>query len=279
MATHRLWLWLFVTMLALLIVSILVEALTENEKFIPSILALGAFAVPVAFIGFIGSRVPAADVTLAPVAVCFFAGGIIGTAVASILEWDTLRDIGAVPVILVGSIEEPAKLFVPVAFFFAARYVLTADGLILGVAAGMGFAAFETMGYALVALLQTDHVGHAERLLFQRSAAAPFGHPAWTAFVCTVLWYERRRLGHPAVTPAVVAAFVVAVVLHAGWDRFIDEPVPQTIVGVVTARLLVLCVVVARRELATLRPETEVAAGARSSRTAGGGMPDVGGVT
>jgi protease PrsW len=121
MATRQLWLWLFFVMFLLLVLSIVVEAVTENEKFIPSILALGAFAVPVAFIGFVGSRVPTADVPLGPVAVCFVAGGVLGTAVASLLEWDTLRKLDALPVILVGAIEEPAKLLVPLAFYFAAR--------------------------------------------------------------------------------------------------------------------------------------------------------------
>jgi RsiW-degrading membrane proteinase PrsW (M82 family) len=249
LSSDRRWLWLFGAMLALLVLSIAVEAITENPKFIPSILALGAFAVPVTFIAFVGSRVPAADVPLGPIAVCFVAGGVLGTAVASMLEWDTLRDLGTVPVILVGGIEEPAKLLVPVAFFFGARYVLTADGLILGVAAGMGFAAFETMGYALSALLQADQIGSAERLLFQRSAAAPFGHPAWTALVCTVLWHERHRLGRAAVTPRVIAAVVVAILLHAGWDSYVDESLKQSVVGVMSATSLVLCVLVARRDL------------------------------
>lgn len=93
-SSGRLWLWLFVAMLALMVLSVVVEAVTENTKFIPSILALGAFAVPVAFIAFVGSRVPAADVPLGPVAVSFVAGGVLGTAVASVLEWDTLRDLG-----------------------------------------------------------------------------------------------------------------------------------------------------------------------------------------
>jgi protease PrsW len=248
LSTGRMWLWIFVVMLALMVLSVVVEAVTENTKFIPSILALGAFAVPVAFIGFVGSRVPVADVPLGPVAVCFVGGGILGTATASVLEWDALRDLGTVPVILVGGIEEPAKLLVPLVFFFAGRYVLTADGLLLGVAAGMGFAAFETMGYALSALLQADQVGHAERLLFQRSAAAPCGHPAWTGLICTVLWYERRRLGRAALTPAVVVAFVAAVLLHAGWDAYVDEPVRQSVVGVISVSLLTLCVLAARRD-------------------------------
>jgi protease PrsW len=241
-------LWLFVAMLALMALSIVVEAVTENTKFIPSIFALGAFAVPVSFVAFVGSRVPAAQVPLGPIAVCFVAGGVVGTAVASVLEWDTLRDLGTVPVLLIGAIEEPSKLLVPVAFFLAARYVLAADGLLLGVAAGMGFAAFETMGFALTTLLQSDEIGSAERQLFQRSAAAPFGHPAWTGLVCTVLWYERRRVGRAAVTPLVVAAFVAAILLHAGWDAYVDAPVKQSVVGVVSAALLALCVLAARRD-------------------------------
>jgi RsiW-degrading membrane proteinase PrsW (M82 family) len=248
-AVSQWWLWLFVVLLGLLVVSILVEALTENTRFLPSILALGAFAVPVAFVGLVASRVPGADVSLAQIAGCFVSGGVLGTAVASVLEWDTLRDLGTVPVLLVGAIEEPAKLLVPAAFFVAARHVLTADGLLIGVAAGMGFAAFETMGYALTSLLEADRVGSAERLLFQRSAASPFGHPTWTGLVCTVLWYERRRRGRAVFTPAVVLALGAAILLHAGWDGNVDAPARQAVVGAVSVTLLALCVLVARREL------------------------------
>jgi len=247
MSPRWLWVWLFLGSLALLLLSIIVEAVTENPKFVPSILALGAFAVPVAFSGFVSSRVPAADVPIGPLAVCFVAGGVLGTAVASVLEWDTLRDLGTVPVVLVGAIEEPAKLIVPLIFLFAGRYVLVADGLLMGVVAGMGFAAFETMGYALTALLESDQIGSAERLLFQRSAAAPFGHPAWTGLICTALWYERRRVGRVALTPLVAAAFVAAVLLHAGYDAYVDAPVRQTVMGALSAALLVLCLRVAAR--------------------------------
>jgi RsiW-degrading membrane proteinase PrsW (M82 family) len=111
------------------------------------------------------------------------------------------------------------------------------------------------MGYALTALLEADRIGSAERLLFQRSAAAPFGHPTWTGLVCTVLWYERRRRGRAALTPAVGVAFGAAILLHAGWDGNVDAPVRQALVGVISVTLLALCMLVAHRELDATGPD------------------------
>jgi RsiW-degrading membrane proteinase PrsW (M82 family) len=54
--------------------------------------------------------------------------------------------------------------------------------------------------------------------------------------------------GRMVPTPAVVAAFVIAVLLHAAWDAYVDEPVKQTVIGVLSASLLTICVLVARRE-------------------------------
>jgi hypothetical protein len=257
LATGRRWLWLFAAMLALLVLSIAVEAITENPKFIPSILALGAFAVPVAF-AFVGSRVPAADVPFGSVAVCFVAGGVVGTAVASMLKWDTLRDLGTVPVILVGGIEEPARLLVPVALFFGTRYVLIADGLVLGVAAGMGFAAFETM----VTRSRRCWRPITSAPPSASSSSAPPRHRS--AIRPGPRWYARCSGTSAAASGVLPDAtrgrrITAAVLLYAGWDAYIDESVKQAVVGVVSAAALVLCVLVARRDLRATVPEVQSA--------------------
>ncbi|HEY2206179.1 MAG TPA: PrsW family glutamic-type intramembrane protease [Pseudonocardia sp.] len=56
----------------------------------------------------------------------------------------------------VGLIEENSKLLIPVGVLLVLpRYRRRADGLLLGVAAGAGFAALETMGYAFGTLLSS----------------------------------------------------------------------------------------------------------------------------
>jgi protease PrsW len=72
----------------------------------------------------------------------------VGTIVAATLEFDVLRDLGGLPMFGVGLIEETSKLLVPLALLLVLRTHRTrADGLLIGVACGAGFAALETMGY------------------------------------------------------------------------------------------------------------------------------------
>ena len=120
---------------------------TQNPNFVPSAILLGAAIVPAAFLTFVyGRRLPY-DVSPPVVLTAAFLGGIIGTVVAGTLEFDAQRDLGFLPTVGVGLIEETSKLIIPLAVLvFFARYRKQADGLLIGVAAGAGFAALETMG-------------------------------------------------------------------------------------------------------------------------------------
>ena len=239
---------LFASALGLFAVSVLAETLTENLRLLPGLIALGAFAVPVSFVALVRDLLPNAAVPARALVTCFVIGGVIGTASASLLEYDAHRDLGVVPALLVGAIEEPAKLALPLIAFAVGTYRRTADGLALGIAAGMGFAAFETMGYALGALIAPDGgVIACENVLLLRGALAPLAHPAWTGLVCTALWWTRRHGRRPLSLTVAPAAFLTAVLLHGGWDG-LDSPLAQSAIGVASMVLLVSCLVVARRE-------------------------------
>jgi RsiW-degrading membrane proteinase PrsW (M82 family) len=92
------------------------------------------------------------------------------------------------------------------------------DGLVIGVASGMGFAALETMGYAFTALLASKgNIGAVEQTLFVRGLMAPAGHTAWTGLTCGALFaLAARPTGRRFL--AFVATFVGAVTLHTLWD-------------------------------------------------------------
>jgi hypothetical protein len=58
--------------------------------------------------------------------------GVIGTIVAATLEFDVLRDLGGLPMLGVGLIEETSKLLVPLALLIPLRQHRTrADGLLI----------------------------------------------------------------------------------------------------------------------------------------------------
>jgi RsiW-degrading membrane proteinase PrsW (M82 family) len=144
---------------------------------------------------------------------------VLGTVVAGTLEYDVARSLGFLPKLLIGLIEESAKLIVPLVFYFLGRYRSEAAGIVLGVATAAGFAGLETMGYGFVTLLQSRaNLGALDEVLILRGLTSPAGHLAWTGLVAAVLWRERLRAGRPTVNGKVLGAFLTAVVLHALWD-------------------------------------------------------------
>ena len=242
------WAMIFAGALALFAITVASEDLASNPALLPELISIGAFVVPVSFVALVRDLVPGPGVPVRALVTCFVAGGVIGTAAASLIEYDALRDFGVLPTLLVGSIEEPAKLLVPLIVLAVGVHRRTADGLVLGVAAGMGFAAFETMGYALGALAGPNgSVSACVDVLMLRGALSPCGHPAWTGAICAALWWSRRRPRASRAQLVAPATFLAAVLLHAGWDGA-DTPLAQAVIGVASVLMLVGWIVVARRE-------------------------------
>ena len=212
---------------------------TQNPNFVPSAILLGAAIVPAAFLTFVyGRRLPY-DVSPPVVLTAAFLGGIIGTVVAGTLEYDAQRDLGFLPMVGVGLIEETSKLIIPLAvLIFFARYRKQADGLLIGVAAGAGFAALETMGYAFVTLIQSKgSITDTVDVLLLRGIMSPAGHMAWTGISATALYaaaeagWSGRRVG------GFLGAFVLAVALHTAWDSQ-ESLIGTAIVAVVSLAAL-----------------------------------------
>ncbi len=215
------WFVVLVSGLALFLATDWAMTATSNPNFVPTVILLGAFVVPATFVVYTYGRVPVGEIPWSTVAVTFLWGGALGTVVAGYLEYQTALHMPVLMIIGVGLIEESAKLVLPVILFFRDRYCPQGDGILLGVAAGMGFAALETMGYAFVAILAAR--GGADvlyQVLLIRGVLSPAGHAAWTGLVCGVLWRERQRIGHAVLNWPVISAFLLVVVLHSSWDIF-----------------------------------------------------------
>jgi RsiW-degrading membrane proteinase PrsW (M82 family) len=217
---HR-WFQIFVGGLILLCLVEGTLVATQSLNYVPSVLLLGAFLVPVAFLTYLYERLPKWEVPLPPLAVCFVWGGVLGTVVAGTLEYDLLRNLGVFALPGVGLIEEGAKLIFPLIFYVLGRYRSEGAGILLGVSTAMGFAALETMGYGFTTLLQSGgNMGMLDEVLLARGLTSPAGHAAWTGLVCAVLWRERTKAGRAVLNTKVIGAFATAVVLHALWDAF-----------------------------------------------------------
>ena len=222
----RRWAWLGVLIIGLVLYVVVLRTLvhTQNPNFVPALILLGATVVPMSFLTFAQARTGRWQVPASALVVSAFFGGVIGIVVAGTLEYNTLRGLGMRPLVLVAVIEEAAKLIVPIVLLFTilARHErrLPSDGLIIGVASGMGFAALETMGYAFTALLASKgDVGAVEQTLFLRGLTSPAGHTAWTGLTAGALWaFIATPTGRRFLE--FLATFAGAVVLHACWDTF-----------------------------------------------------------
>jgi RsiW-degrading membrane proteinase PrsW (M82 family) len=224
MFAARRWSWLAVLVVGLALFEALRRALidTNNPNLVPALILLGAAVVPAAFTAFIAGRRLDYGVTGGTVAVTALVGGVIGVVVAGLLEFHTLRRLGTLPMVGVAVFEEGAKLIVPVIVLVFTRHRRLADGLLIGVASGAGFAALETMGYAFVVLVQSNgNLAAMDGVLILRGVLSPAAHMAWTGLTAAALWQATTApSGRPTrlhVTRFAVV-FVLAVALHATWD-------------------------------------------------------------
>jgi RsiW-degrading membrane proteinase PrsW (M82 family) len=217
---RRPWFLVFIVGLALFFATEEVLRVTQNPNLIPTVILLGAFLVPLTFVTFIFEYEPVKDVPLPTVIVCFLWGGIIGITAAGLLEYETLKSLTFPGLLGVAVIEEAVKLIFPLILYARGRYRKEAHGLLFGVTSGMAFAALETMGYGLVALINSQgSVTALQDILFVRGLLSPAGHAAWTGLLCAVIWQQRTR-GRSILNSAVIGTFVLVVILHALWDFF-----------------------------------------------------------
>ena len=213
------WLAVLVVGAALFVAEERTLVATRNPNLVPSAILLGASIVPLAFLAFVyGRRLPY-SVPGAAIATSAFLGGVIGTIVAATLEFDVLRELGGLPMLGVGLIEETSKLLVPLALLIPLRHHRSAaDGLLIGVACGAGFAALETMGYAFTTLIRSGgSITDTINILLLRGVLSPAGHMAWTGIAAAALYAAAQNPGLREVLQF-VGAFVGAVVLHTLWD-------------------------------------------------------------
>ncbi len=246
------WFQILVSGLVLLYAIQRVLIATKNINFVPSLILLGSFLIPVVYVTYLYEKLPNWDFAFAPIATCFLWGGVVGTLVAGSIEYATLRSMGLGTLFGVGAIEEAAKLIFPIGFYLIGRNRSEANGIVLGTACAMGFAALETMGYSFTALLRYRNIAALDTVLFARGLFAPAGHAAWTGLVCAVLWRERVLAGRAVINRKVVAAFITAVVLHTAWDTF-QLLQGSTLISAIGLELMSLLVALTSLHLLNLR--------------------------
>jgi RsiW-degrading membrane proteinase PrsW (M82 family) len=213
------WLRIFLSGLVLWSAAVAVTFATGNVNLVPTIILLGSFLVPVAFVTYAFGQADEV-VTAQRIFTAFVYGGVLGVLGASVLEAAFLRRPSGPAYAGVGLIEEAVKLG---ALWLLARrlprYTMR-DGIVLGAAVGFGFAAFESAGYAFNALFTAGgpsllNLVETEVL---RGILAPVGHGLWTAILGGTLFGVAARRGRLRLSGAVLGSYVLVAVLHGLWD-------------------------------------------------------------
>lgn len=243
------WLFALVAGVVAYIVVLSVMVATKNILMFPSLLLIGSITVPMSVLLLIYAVEFRAGHHGGLVAVTVIAGAVIGTTTAALLEYNTLRAMPWLGMVAVGLIEEASKLIVPVVIFWLLRRRTPGLGLVLGVASGAGFAAAETMGYGLVALIASHgNLADVDATLLLRGLLSPAGHVAWSGMTCAALWRLGERPPARHAWPTFLGAYLLAALLHAVWDGT-TSLTPHVLVAVVSAALLIVLAIRENRRL------------------------------
>lgn len=225
------WVRVLSTGFLLYVISIALVIITGNPNLFPTMILLGNFLVPVTFVAYLYERQQISSINLPQLAISFLLGGILSVLGASFLEPLLLNNtkLDFATAFQIGVIEELAKILTVIFVTRNMCHKSQLDGLLLGAAVGMGFASFESMGYAFSVFLEVftkDLVSGTPQIFSLlatlgitalRSLLAPFAHGIWTASLSAVLFRESgiRRF---QINSSVIIAFLTVALLHGLWD-------------------------------------------------------------
>lgn len=200
-----------------------------NANFLPAMIMLAAFAVPVTILIFFYEINIFRNIPFYKVMKYFILGGALSLILTILFcSLDINTDISTfIGAMMVGLVEEVAKAAIVAFFLFKSKksnYIL--NGLLVGAAVGAGFAAFETAGYILRYGLNGG-LSTMLGVIKLRGFLAPGGHVAWAAIEGAALMYvkgfeklDKKHLNDKRF----LLICLIPVVLHGIWDMPINLP-------------------------------------------------------
>lgn len=191
----------------------------ENAKLLPALIVVGAFAVPMSCLIFFWEANTPKNINLFMVLFMVLVAGLLGIGNSLFLFDSTRLDHTWLSASSAGIIEETGKLAAVVMLMGRKRkYPWILNGLLFGAAAGAGFAAFESAGYAFE---RAHTVADTIAITVARGLLAPFGHVIWTAASSAALWkaMEGKEFSGAALTnPKFLKVFFAVMCLHMLWN-------------------------------------------------------------
>jgi len=235
----------------------------KNTNLLPGLMLVGSFAIPISTLVLFIELNVRRNVSLYMVARLAFLGGVLSLLITHFLP----VVMGVFSVVFVnwswllgdsvaGPLEESAKVLAMVAVASAAKYRYKLNGLLVGAAVGMGFAAFESAGYAFNVLLVGGGVDAMVQNINMRGLMSPFCHIVWSAISGCALWRvingQKFKWGM-LCDERFIRLLLVPVVLHMVWNSPLQLPYFGTyvIVGFVGWFVCLSLVQEGLREIAT----------------------------
>ena len=212
------WWRVLLTGLFAFFLGIAVLILTANPIIFPTVVMIGSFTVPVTYVAFFYERRHLSQLNMPTTAMGFLYGGVLGVFASALLEPLLVHELNFFSIFVIGLIEEFTKIPGIMLIARRRRHDLERDGLILGAAAGMGFASLESTGYAFTAFLASQgSLSITVELTLLRGFLAPVGHGTWTAILTGVLFRESAA-GRFHLNRRVLGAYLTVSILHGLWD-------------------------------------------------------------
>ncbi len=238
---------------------------------LPGLMMIGSFAIPISTLVLFIELNVRRNVSLYMVLRLAFLGGILSLLITFVMynlaESSLLPNSNVFKILgasSAGPMEETAKVLAMIAVARAAQYKYKLNGLLVGAAVGVGFASFESMGYALncftndtidgmVRVANEMNVKDFEaaknfgrflgadamiNMIVVRGLLAPFGHIVWSAIAGCALWrvingqeFKWRML----CDEHFIRLLLVPVILHMIWNSPLELPLygKYLLVGVV----------------------------------------------
>ncbi len=246
----------------------------KNAQMIPGIIMLGSFAVPFSVLILFFELNTPKNISISRVVRLLF----IGAAISLLLTHMLLGPLNFLYTLwggaAAGPVEESAKiltLLIALRAVERGRYPYRLNALLLGAAVGAGFAAFETMGYAIL----QENVGAMIENLNNRALVSPFMHVAWTAIAASAFWIARPQCRDTWTTlcsAKFLRLFSVPVALHFCWNYSMEHVVrthPTWYWPIAGVMALVTGVVIISLIQSGLKEMSDIASGRRVPSTVG----------
>ena len=225
--------WLFVKIFGLAVLVYLglvfVYDTFNNDLMLPGLLTMGAFVMPFSLLIFFFEVNVPRNVPLYQLLKMLFLGGVLSVITA--LALFQVTKLGGsdswFSAVCVGLIEEAGKAAALLLVVNKIKFRWTLNGMLFGAAVGVGFAAFESAGYAYLAGGDSGRDAMLQSITRRGLLSICGGHVLWCALVGGALWRVR---GEKKFEWAVLQdlrflrVFGLCAAMHAVWDAPFNLP-------------------------------------------------------